>query len=149
MSHMNKANESQGRLSAVRRKTELYQSRPPVHGARGRRARASSTATTYHQEQTLTDAELELAVRHFDDQHLDPEEAESLSSAILQVIYHGGTRAVSPVGRRQRHYAICRETDGISLRAGEGRILLAPTSARQLAARIRISCSAHVSLNSA
>ena len=140
MNSIDKAGGGNVRLWAVRRKEELHRPRPTVQQARQRRVRARATASD--REQALTDAELELALRHFDDQRLDPEEAGSLSSAILYVIYRGGTRGVGPVGRRRRHYVVSRQTDGISLRAGEGRILLPLTCARRLAGRIGKSGSA-------
>ena len=65
------------------------------------------------------------------------DEARQLSASILYIVNHGGTREVGPVGRRSRWYRLSRQTDGLSVRTGAGRILLPLTSAVRLAGMLR------------
>ena len=88
---------------------------------------------TAHASPSPAGPELDLVMRHFDDQRLDPDEVETLSAAILDVVNRGGTRVLGPVGRQRRRYKIGRLADVISVRSGEGRVRLPLTSAVQLA----------------
>lgn len=83
--------------------------------------------------ESMGDITLELALKHFEDQRLKPEEAEMLSTEILVAVNEGSVRHVGPVGRRRRRYEINRQSNALSVRAGEGRISLHLTSAVRLA----------------
>ena len=138
MNSLNHSDINQARLWAVARKEGLQRLRPG-QGAPPRsnslRGRTSAPAVGKH----TSGVELELAARHFEDQCLDPAEAERLSEAILDTVNHGNMRTIGPVGRRNRQYQLCRQTDGLSVKAGEGRILLSLTGAVRLAGLLRAS----------
>ena len=102
------------------------------------RAPAGSQNLGETEEPVLTeDAEadmlLELALRHLDDQHFSSQEAGMIASAIREVLEQGQPRRIGPVGRRRRCYHVDRRDSAVSLRAGEGRILLPPDRAARLA----------------
>ena len=137
MKSMKNPDIGQAHLWAVARKEELQRFRAH-HVAAAPRSRSLRGRGFVPGPGTRTaGVELELAARHFDDQHLDPAEAERLSAAILGVVNHGGTCVVGPMGRRNQRYRLCRQTDGLSVRAGEGRMLLSLTSAVRLAGLLR------------
>ena len=91
------------------------------------------TADPVLTEDAEADLLLELALRHLHDQHLSLQETGMISSAIREVLEDGQPRQIGPVGRRRRFYHLDRRDSALSLRAGEGRILLAPDRADRLA----------------
>jgi hypothetical protein len=84
-------------------------------------------------EDAEADMLLELALRHFDDQHFSFQEAGMIASAIREVLDQGQPRQIGPVGRRRRWYRVDRRDSAVSLRAGEGRISFPPDRAARLA----------------
>lgn len=136
MNSINHPDIGRSRLWAVARKEGLQRFHRDRDAA-PRVARLRKRAAAPGAGKWTSGVELELAARHFEDQRFDPAEAERLSAAILGVVRHGGTRVEGPMGRCNRRYQLCRQTDGLSVRAGEGRILLSLTSAVRLAGLLR------------
>ena len=121
------------RLWAVRRKEGPRRPFPGSPTAHTRPTHNHGAAVRHAYRPSRTGRELDLVVRHFDDQRLHPDEVGTLSAAILEVVNRGGTRVLGPVGRQRRRYEICRLADVISVRSGEGRVRLSLTSAVRLA----------------
>ena len=149
MRGINSSVGSNVRLWAVERKENLLRPFIAFDDSHTRHNRPFGAAATTERKRSPTAAEMELATRHFDDQHLDPGESKRLAAALLHVVNNGGTFAVGPVGRRRRRYEICRQLNGISIRSGEGRILLPPTGAVRLAGLINRSHRAGMARDSA
>lgn len=91
------------------------------------------TADGVLEEDAEPDLLLELALRHFHDQCLDLEETGMISRAMREVLEDGQLREVGPVGRGRRNYRFHCRDKALSIRVGEGRILLPPDKAALLA----------------
>jgi hypothetical protein len=84
-------------------------------------------------EDAEADLLLDLALAHLHDQHLSLQEVGMISSAMRGVLDDGQPRQVGPVGRRRRVYRFHCHDKALSIRVGEGRIVLPPDRAARLA----------------